>query len=157
MNRVTVLMIRALIVVLIAAVIGFQGVLVMASLGTASPEIPDGMDLVIWGCMFGFALCVEVVLVCVWRLVTLARAERIFNAASFAWVNTALIAVLAATAFTVAASVTVAVAGVGVPPGIPLAGLVLALFGLGLALVILVMCALLRQATALERELAVVV
>lgn len=158
MNRVTVLATKILTAVLLLLITGFYVLLIGQQLRDGGSELQDVPGALVLACVVGSALCVQVVLVCVWRLVTLAAADLIFNRSAFAWVNVSLAAVLVATALVLVASLVVFSAlGDDVPPVLPIAGVVLALFGLGLALVIGVMRALLRQASQLERELAEVV
>ena len=113
---------------------------------------------VLWGCVFAFMLCAQVGLVFVSRLATFATEGRIFNERAFSAVNGVLVCVLLGMACTVVATVVVvATLGIGVPGPIAAIGVFITLTCLALALVILVMRALLRQATAFQSELEEVV
>jgi hypothetical protein len=98
-----------------------------------------------------WVLCVEVVIVCTWQLLTRVRDDRIFTAPSLAWVNGIVWAVVA---------VWVTLVGVLLYVGLhahdPALPLVLFLLTVGvtvLGLLMVVMRALLRQATRLRSDL----
>lgn len=119
---------------------------------------PLGILFVLLACVFAFMLCAQVGLVLVWRLATFATEGRIFNERAFSAVNGVLVCVLLGMACTaVATVVVVATLGIGVPGPIAAIGVFITLTCLALALVILVMRALLRQATAFQSELEEVV
>ena len=119
---------------------------------------PLGILFVLLACVFAFMLCAQVGLVFVWRLATFATEGRIFNERAFSAVNGVLVCVLLGMACTaVATVVVVATLGIGVPGPIAAIGVFITLTCLALALVILVMRALLRQATAFQSELEEVV
>ncbi|RGE21492.1 DUF2975 domain-containing protein [Leucobacter sp. wl10] len=159
MHRATILTLQGLITVLLVLLLGLQ-VLVVGGLffGLAGdPGLPTGADVLLGVCVVGFVLCAQAILVCVWRLATLAAAARIFDPSAFSWVHAALAATVAAAAFALTATVAVSALQGGVPPVVGVGGVFVTLLCLGLALVIVVMRALLRQAAQLERELAEVV
>jgi hypothetical protein len=94
---------------------------------------------------------IQVVLVCVWRLVTMVRRGTVFSHAAFRYVDVVIGAVAAASLLTFALGVTLA-PGEAVAPGVVLliggAGVLVA----GIALVVLVVRMLLAQAVALDAE-----
>lgn len=96
-------------------------------------------------------LCVQVVVVCTWRLLTLVRNDQIFTARSLVWVDAIAVAVFAGW------SIFVALFGyVGLhatDPGLPLLMFVLLVSGAVLGLLVLVLRDLLRQATTLRSEM----
>ena len=102
-------------------------------------------------------LCVEVVLVCTWRLLTMVEADRIFSEAAFGWVDGIVRAITAAWLLLLAVSVTLVVTLWVTPgmrdPGVPilLGGTVLV--GGVLVLLMVVLRALLRQAAALRTDM----
>jgi hypothetical protein len=95
----------------------------------------------------------QIVLVCVWRLVTMVRRGTVFSHAAFRYVHVVIGAIVAASLLVFALAVILA-------PGDPVApGVVLLLCGvsvaiLGVALVVLVLRMLLAQAVARDVEAA---
>lgn len=106
---------------------------------------------------FAFAelLCVQVVIVCTWRLLTLVRSDRIFSTESFRWVDAILGAMI--TGWLLLVGLAVFVFTQSDDPGTPalFAGLVLT--GAVVILLMAVMRALLRQATTLRTDLEAVI
>ncbi|MEW5810656.1 MAG: DUF2975 domain-containing protein [Actinomycetota bacterium] len=100
-------------------------------------------------------LCVQVVIVCTWKLLTLVRHDRIFTTRSLAWVDAIAVAVLSGW------SVFLVLFGyVGLhasDPGLPLLMFVVLISGAVLGLLILVLRELLRQATTLRTEMDAVI
>lgn len=102
-----------------------------------------------------WVLCVQVVIVATWRLLTLVSRDRIFSDASMRWVDAIIWAVGAG--WLVLLGVLGYVGLHADDPGLPLV-LFLAAVGVGVVgLVLLVMRALLRQATALRTDLDAVI
>ncbi|MGI5287770.1 DUF2975 domain-containing protein [Nonomuraea polychroma] len=100
-----------------------------------------------------FVVAVEVVLVCVWRLVTMVRRGTVFSHAAFRYVDIVIGAIVAAALPVFALGVLLA-PGDPVPPGMVLliGGAVVAI--LGVALIVLVLRMLLAQAVARDIEAA---
>ena len=102
-------------------------------------------------------LCFQVVIVCTWRLLTLVRSDRIFSEEAFAWVDGIVWAMV------VAWLLLAGVAGYFMAviyftpelrdPGIPVVLTGMVLIGAVLVLTMVVMRALLRQATVLRTDL----
>lgn len=94
---------------------------------------------------------IQVVLVCVWRLLTMVRRGTVFSHAAFRYVDVVIGAVAAASLLTFALGVLLA-PGEAVAPGVVLliggAGVLVA----GIALIVLVMRMLLAQAVARDAE-----
>jgi len=102
-----------------------------------------------------WVLCAEVVVVCTWQLLTLVQRDRIFTEASLVWVNAIVWSVAAA--WTVLLGVFLAVGLTADDPALPLL-LFLLLTGVAvLGLLMVVMRALLRQATTLRTDMAAVI
>lgn len=100
-------------------------------------------------------LCVQVILVATWNLLTLVKKDRIFTAASLKWVDAIVWAVAAA--WVVFAGMLIFVGFNADDPGMPM---VLFLVTVGITvigLLMVVMRALLRQATALRSDLEAVI
>lgn len=101
-------------------------------------------------------LCVQVVIVCTWRLLTMVDDDRIFTERSLVWVDTILWAIAAAWVLLLGTSAYFAVA-VADDPGLPILLMVVLLAGAVLGLLMLVMRALLRQATRLRTDMDAVI
>ncbi len=102
-----------------------------------------------------WVLCVEVVIVCTWQLLTLVRADRIFSAPSLVWVNGIVGAIVAA--WLVLVGVLLYVGLNADDPGLPLLLFLLTVGVTVLGLLLMVMRALLRQATTLRTDLEAVI
>jgi hypothetical protein len=102
-----------------------------------------------------WVLCVQVVIVSTWKLLTLVKEDRIFSEASMAWVNAIVCAIGAA--WLVLLGVFLYFGFRADDPGLPLL-LFLMLVGIAvLGLLMLVMRALLRQATSLRTDMEAVI
>ncbi len=102
-----------------------------------------------------WVLCIQVVVVCTWQLLTLVEDDRIFSDASLRWVNGIVAAVGAA--WVVLLAVFLYVGFRADDPGLPLL-LFLLLVGVAvLGLLLVVMRALLRQATTLRTDMEAVI
>jgi hypothetical protein len=102
-----------------------------------------------------WVLCVEVVLVCTWQLLTLVKDDRIFTASSLVWVNGIVWAIVAA--WVVLAGVLLYVGFQAEDPGLPLLLFLLTVGVAVLGLLMFVMRALLRQATTLRTDMEAVI
>jgi hypothetical protein len=102
-----------------------------------------------------WVLCVQVVIVCTWQLLTLVKKDRIFTDASLTWVDTIVWAIAAG--WVVLLGVFLYVGFRATDPGLPLL-LFLMLTGVAaLGLLMVVMRALLRQATTLRTDMEAVI
>ncbi|QGN49658.1 DUF2975 domain-containing protein [Micromonospora sp. WMMD558] len=102
-----------------------------------------------------WVLCVQVVIACTWKLLTLVKNDRIFTEASLRWVDGIVWAVAAA--WVVLLGVFLYVGFNANDPGLPLL-LFLLLTGVTvLGLLMVVMRALLRQATTLRTDMEAVI
>lgn len=100
-------------------------------------------------------LCVQVVIVCTWKLLTMVKDDRIFSEASMGWVNVIVGAMAAAWFLLLGAFVHVV--GAGGSPGLSVALLLMLVAGAVLGLLMVVMRALLRQATSLRTDMEAVI
>ncbi|MFB4316117.1 DUF2975 domain-containing protein [Actinomadura sp. 21ATH] len=154
MGKLTVLALRAVLVMLLAGSVFVQAVMVpllgrdLEGIGEDLAYPPAAfLILVILG--VGTA---QIVLVCVWRLVTMVRRGTVFSHAAFRYVHIVIGAI-------VAAAVLLFLLGVFLAPGEAVApGIVLLIGGgvvavLGVALVVLVLRMLLAQAARMRAEL----
>lgn len=106
-------------------------------------------------------LCLQVVIVCTWRLLTLVKSDRIFSEKSFVWVD--VIVWTMATAWLLLAGVAAYLVAVIYftpelrDPGTPILLFGMTLIGGVVVLVIVVLRALLRQATVLRSDMEEVI
>ncbi len=108
-----------------------------------------------------WVLCLQAVIVCTWQLLSMVKTDRIFSQAAFRWVN-GIVAAFAVAWLALAALATYLTAIIYFTPelrdpGTPLALFGVVLLGAVLVLVMLVLRALLRQATALRSDLEAVI
>ncbi|CAM3161146.1 DUF2975 domain-containing protein [Stackebrandtia soli] len=151
MGKLTILALRIVIVLLFGGSVFVQVVmlpLMVEGLKEVDPELHSPPGVFVGIAILGF-VTVEVVLVCVWRLLTMVRRGTVFSYASFRYVHVVIGALVAAATLVFAIAV-LAAPGEGVPPGVVLmmCGVVVAI--LGIALVVLVLRMLLAQAVALD-------
>ncbi|WP_053205695.1 DUF2975 domain-containing protein [Jiangella muralis] len=144
---------RVLLVLLFAGLVVAQVAILPPTLASLADDEPDLAYLQWPALAFSVVelVCVQVVIVCTWRLLGMVRAGRIFSEAAFVWVNAIVATMAVAWGLLLAALVYVSVLVDG--PGLPvlLFGAVLA--GGALVLLVVVMRALLRQATTLRADL----
>lgn len=100
-------------------------------------------------------LCMQVVIVSTWKLLTMVRRDRIFSEASLTWVNTIVWAILAA--WVVLVGLFLYVGFNADDPGLPLLLFLMVVGVAALGLLMVVMRALLRQATALRTDMDTVI
>ena len=102
-----------------------------------------------------WVLCVQVVIVCTWKLLSLVLADRIFTEAALRWVDGIVWAVGAAWAVLVA--VLLFVGFNASDPGLPLLLFLLSVGVTVLGLLMVVMRALLRRASTLRADMEAVI
>ncbi|BDZ40584.1 DUF2975 domain-containing protein [Microbacterium suwonense] len=158
MQPLATLLLRWMIVLLLALLLFVQIFLIPLVAAETAARNPDLAYLEVPGIVGAvlFLVLVEIVLVCVFALLSLVRADRIFSPHAFRYVDV-IVGALLASAVLLMASFLVLAAGRAVNPGI----LVLAVFGIvvsvSLALLVGVMRGLLRKALQLEQDLSEVV
>ncbi|GAA5211884.1 DUF2975 domain-containing protein [Streptomyces thinghirensis] len=155
MGQLTVLALRGVLVMLLAGSVFVQAVLVwllVAGSGDPDAALASVRTPVFLIVVLG-AAAAEVVLVCVWRLVTMVRRGTVFSLDAFRYVHVVIGAFVAAALLVFTLGVVLA-PGEAVAPGIVLilGGVVVAV--LGVALVVLVLRMLLAQAVARDIEAA---
>lgn len=155
MSRTTRLVVplRVLLAAVFLTLVGAQVAVLPAVFSRMAEQSPD-LDPLRWPLLTLAVVvlgCVEVVLVCAWKLLAMVRDDQIFSARSFVWVDTILAAVAAAWVLVLVACVLVAAAeGFS---GIAALLLVVLLVGAAVGLLMVVLRALLVQATALRTDL----
>jgi Protein of unknown function (DUF2975) len=158
MHQITIVSLKSLIAVLLALLVLCQVVVVPVIAAEMAERLPPLAYLQWPGVVAAafFVLCLQAALVCVWRLLTLAREGIIFNIRAFAYVDVILGAIIAATLIVVATLGVLTTAGAA-SPSIALLCVLGIVIGAVLALLVVVMRGLLRQASQLESDLAEVV
>ncbi|MGW5669390.1 DUF2975 domain-containing protein [Micromonospora sp. NPDC003776] len=148
---------RVFLVVLFGVLIPFETLSLpgqFAHMARENPELaylrwPATAVTVFW------VLCVQAVIVCTWKLLTLVKRDRIFSPASLVWVD-AIVWTIAA-AWVVLLGVFLYVGFRAGDPGLPVL-LFLMVIGVAVAgLLMVVMRALLRQATTLQTDMEAVI
>jgi hypothetical protein len=155
MGKLTVFALRTVLVALLAGSVFVQTVMVAllaTDLEESGGDLADLRTPILVITVLG-VVTVQVVLVCVWRLVTMVRHGTVFSPAAFRYVHSVIGALVAAALLMFALAVILA-PGEAVPPGIVLlmCGAVMAV--LGVALIVLVLRMLLAQAVARDIEAA---
>jgi len=144
---------RGLLVAVFAALVVTQVVVLPAAFARMATESPDLAPLR-WPlhvlAVVGL-VCVEVVLVCTWRLLTMVRDDRIFSDRATVWVN-GIVAAVAGAWLLVLVAFALLVAAEGLA-GLAALLLGVLLVGAAVGLLMVVLRALLRQATELRTDL----
>jgi hypothetical protein len=102
-----------------------------------------------------WVLCIQVVIVATWKLLTLVKNDRIFTDASLVWVNAIVWAIAAA--WVVLVGVLLYVGFNADDPGLPLLLFLMTTGGTVLGLLMVVMRALLKQATTLRTDMEAII
>ncbi|GAA2710617.1 DUF2975 domain-containing protein [Micromonospora olivasterospora] len=148
---------RVFLVLLFGVLVVFQTFSLPGQFAHMAKESPD-LAYLRWpatAVSVFFVLCVQAVIVCTWKLLTLVKDDRIFTQASLGWVDAIVWAVAAA--WVVLLGVFLYVGFHADDPGLPLL-LFLMLVGVAvLGLLMVVMRALLRQATTLRTDMEAVI
>lgn len=161
MGRFAVLALRVVIVVAFAGSLFVQCVmapLVWMDMDDARPGVRVPFVVIV---VLG-VLSLQVVGVCIWRLLTMVRRGTVFSHAAFRYVDVVIGAIGSASVLTFGVAVVAAYSNRTTPGDEVAPGLVLLICGAalvvaGVALVVLVLRALLAQAVALDAELAEVI
>lgn len=150
MGNLTVLALRVVLAIALAGSLFVQAVMVPL-LWMDLDEAPTAVRIPVIVIVLLGIVTLQVVAVCVWRLLTMVRRGTVFSHAAFRYVDIIIGAVTAASVLTFGLAVTLA-PGEAVAPGI--VGLIcgMSLVVAGVALVILVQRMLLAQAVARDTE-----
>ncbi|WP_439593695.1 DUF2975 domain-containing protein [Microbacterium sp.] len=158
MHRSTIAVLKVIIAALLLLLVCCQVFIVPAVAAQSAWRYHEIAYLQIPGIVVGilFLLCVQIVLVCVWRLLSLVREDSIFSESAFPDVDVSLGAVVGATVLVVVTLVTLIATGV-MTPSIALLCVLGVVVGAGLSLLVVVLRGLLRKASRLEHDLSEVV
>ena len=148
---------RVFLVVLFGVLVVFQTLSLPGQFAHMAQESPEDAYLrwpatavtVFW------VLCVQVVIVATWQLLSLVKSDRIFTEASLKWVDAIVWAIAAA--WVVLVGVFLYVGFNADDPGLPLLLFLLTVGVTVLGLLMVVMRALLRQATTLRTDMEAVI
>ncbi|MFG1820529.1 DUF2975 domain-containing protein [Kribbella sp. NPDC049174] len=148
---------RVLLVMLFAGLVVAQVMSMPGQFAYMAEEEPDvaylRWPLTIWSILE--LLCIQVVIVCTWKLLTLVTSDRIFSEEAFAWVD-AIIWALGA-GWVLFLGVFLYLGFLANDPGLPILMFGIVLVGGVLVLLMVVMRALLRQATTLRADMEAVI
>lgn len=158
MNRTAIASLKTLLAVMILLILASQVFVVPGVAETTAYMYPEFAYLKTPGIVItvAFLLCVQLALVCVWRLLSFVRTSTIFSRDAFKWVDGILVLVVIATVIILLAFIILQVAGIGSGPANMIAAFGVVL-GSGFALLVVVLRGLLHQASQLEQDLAEVV
>jgi len=148
---------RVFLVLLFGILVVFQTLSLPGQFRYMAEESPDqaGLRWPLTVVAVFLVLCVEVVVVATWKLLTLVKKDRIFSESAFVWVNAILWSIGAA--WIVLLGVFLYIGFTADDPGMPML-LLLMLTGLTvLGLLMVVMRALLRKATTLRSDMEAVI
>ncbi|EHR61176.1 DUF2975 domain-containing protein [Saccharomonospora cyanea] len=159
MGKLMVPALRAVLAVLLAGSVFVQTVLVpllAVDLEQLAPSLSYLRVPVVVLVLLG-VVAVQVVLVCVWRLVSMVRRGTVFSHGAFRYVHVVIGAIVVAALLLFALTAVLASANHHVPGDAVAPGMILLLCGgvvavLGVALIVLVLRMLLAQAVAREAE-----
>lgn len=158
MRHMVIVATKALIVALVAAIVFCQVVFVPMNARSFALAAPEFAALEVPGIIMVDALlvCGQVVLICVWALLSRVAREEIFDTTALRWVDLIIASIVVAGLLVIAGLVVLTLASAG-SPFLALTGLIAVICAAGLALVVVVMRGLLRQATQLRLDLSEVV
>jgi hypothetical protein len=150
---------KAFILVLALAGLLLQTVLLPLQASQSAHQFPELASLQVPVLVLTIlaVACGQVVLGCVWLLLSLVRRDAIFSERAFRFVDVMIGALVVASATLTAVLVTIGLSANAGPPGVLIPGAGLALCCAALALVLVVMRGLLVKATEQARYLAEVV
>ena len=151
MGKLTVLALRIVIAMVLAGSLFVQVRMIpLVSTDLIEAGAPDGPRIALLAIFVLGIVCVQVIAVCVWRLLTMVRRGTVFSHAAFRFVDIIFGAIAVASLLMFGIAVILA-------PGETAPGIVLLICGAslmiaGVALIVLVMRTLLAQAVAREAE-----
>lgn len=159
MGRLTLLALRLVIAVVFAGTLFVQAFLVpLAAVDLGDVDDPalghlqlPALAVVLLVLVFLIGVAAEVVMVCIWRLLTMVRRGTVFSLGAFRYVDIVIGTVGAAAVLMFGIACTLA-PGEGVAPGVVLLVCVAAVAIAGVALLVVVLRVLLAQAVARDAE-----
>ncbi|MDP3950553.1 DUF2975 domain-containing protein [Microbacterium sp.] len=149
---------KTLIAVMLLLLLAAQVWMIPGLAAATADRFPEFANLEIPGIIAAvvFLICVEVVLICIWRLLSLVRTERIFSSKAFIYVDVIIATMIAASLIIIISNVVILLAEAG-SPSILLVSVLGVVVGIALALLVVVLRGLLRKALELEQDMSEVV
>ncbi len=154
MHPITIIVLRVVLALSLVGSLAVQ-LLIVPTIWADLIDAPAGVRVAAVSIIVLWIVCLQVVALCIWRLVSMAAADAVFTSRAFRFVDVVIGAIA------VAAVLTAVLASMLVPGEAP-PGVVALVFGAalatgGVALVVVVMKSLLRKAIAMRTELDEVV
>lgn len=148
---------RVFLVVLFAVLVVFQTLSLPGGIAYTTSQNPNdaGLRWPLTAIAVFLVLCVEVVVVATWKLLTLVKKDRIFTSAALKWVDAIVWAVAAA--WVVFVGMLIFVGFNADDPGMPMLLFLITVGITVIGLLMVVMRALLRQATTLRSDMEAVI
>lgn len=153
MGNLTIRTLRAVLVMALAGSLFVQAVmvpLIWSDMDGADQEVLDVRAPLLLIIVLGI-VTTQVVMICLWRLVTMVRAGTVFSHAAFRYVDIVIAAIASASALVFALGVVLAPSEAVAPEIVLLIGGAATVIA-GIALVVVVMRSLLMQAVSREAE-----
>ena len=156
-TRLAVIALRIVLVVAFLLLLLFQVMSFPGQFAHMAQENPESASLQWPLTIFSIleVACVQVVIVSTWKLLTMVERDSIFSNDALRWVDAIVWAIAAA--WTMLAVLSAAVVLNADDPGLPLLLLLVLVAGAALGLVVVVLRALLRQATDLRTDMEAVI
>lgn len=155
--RLAVLPLRILLVTFFLGLLVAQVVSMPGQFRYMAQEEPDlaylRWPLTVWSILL--LACVQVVIVCTWKLLDMVQADRIFSDQSFRWVDVIIATMVVA--WLLFAGMTSYLAYLASDPGAAVLPFGISLCGAVFLMLLVVMRALLRQATTLRTDMEAVI
>ena len=159
MTRTAIVLSKLFIAMIVAAGLFVQFVMLPIQAAESAADHPDleflRIPLLVTGILF--VICGQVVMVCVWILLSLSRRDAIFSSRAFRYVDIMIGALLVAAALIVVALLTMEITADAGEPGFFVLALGVALACAALALIVFVLRGLLVKASEQARYLDEVV
>ena len=156
-TRLAVIALRIVLVVAFLLLVLFQVMSLPGQFAHMAQENPERASLQVPLTIFSIleVACVQVVIVSTWKLLTMVKQDSIFSSGALRWVDAIVWAIAAG--WTMLAVVSASVVLSADDPGLPLLLFLLLVAGAALGLVVVVLRALLRQATDLRTDMEAVI
>lgn len=157
-NRLSIMALRVVLGIGLVIALALQVVVLPWMSGWMAQDFPEAAPMrwpILTLSILGL-LCVEIVLIAIWRLLDAIQETRIFDPQSFGWVDAIVRALATAAALSLICLAYLLATALG-PISVPALALFATLVAVGMLLLMLVMRALLRQATALQTEMDAVI
>lgn len=159
MGRVTIAMLRVLLVVIMLGALAAQLWFFPALAGELARTYPEldwlrwPMLVIVWLIILG----AQVVLIAIWVLLGMVERDSVFSTGAFRWVDVIIVAAVIDTVLVLGVFALLSFGANANPPGLMLTQLALVVCGAAFALLMLVMKRLLQQASQLTAELSEVI